>query len=94
MDKQTFIYLLIESIVFLIPIATLFIKLGKYIERAEKMEDTIKEYPEWKATTDEKVSKLEVDSVTMMANLQSINNTLIKISAQVDLLLENKIKRA
>ena len=58
------------------------------------MEDTIKEYPEWKATTDEKVSKLEVDSVTMMANLQSINNTLIKISAQVDLLLENKIKRA
>lgn len=56
MDKQTFIYLLIEAIVFLIPIATLFIKLGKYIERAEKIETAIKEYPEWKATTDEKVN--------------------------------------
>ena len=43
MDKQTFIYLLIEAIVFLIPIATLFIKLGKYIERVEKMETAIKE---------------------------------------------------
>jgi len=92
MDKQTFIYLLIEAIVFLIPIATLFIKLGKYIERVEKMETAVKEYPEWKAMTDEKVSRLEAESTTMMANLQNINNTLIKISAQVDLLLENRIK--
>ena len=92
MDKQTFIYLLIEAVVFLIPVATLFIKLGKYIEMVEKMETAIKEYPEWKATTDEKVGRLETESITMTANLQNINNTLIKISAQVDLLLENRIK--
>ena len=92
MDKQTFMFLLIEAIVFLIPVATLFIKLGKYVERMEKMESKIRDYPEWKAKTDEKVVRLEADSATMTTNLQNINNTLIKISAQVDLLLENKIK--
>ena len=92
MEKQLFIFLLIEAVVFLIPVATLFIKLGKYIERVEKMETVTKDYPEWKATTDEKVVRLEAESVTMAANLQSINNTLIKISAQVDLLLENRIR--
>ena len=92
MDKQTFIYLLIEAIVFLVPVITLFIKLGRYIERVEKMESKVKDYPEWKATTDEKVGRLEAESIAMTANLQNINNTLIKISAQVDLLLENRIK--
>lgn len=42
MDKATFIYMLIEAIVFLIPIATLFIKLGRLIERTEKMEEKVK----------------------------------------------------
>lgn len=92
MDKQTFLYLLVEAVVFLIPVATLFIKLGKYVERMEKMEGKVQDYPEWKAKTDEKVVRLEADSATMTTNLQNINNTLIKISAQVDLLLENKIK--
>ena len=39
MEKATFIYMLIEAIVFLIPLATLFIKVGGY----KKMLDDVDE---------------------------------------------------
>jgi hypothetical protein len=41
MDKTAFLWMLIEAIVFLVPIATLFIKLGRLIERTEKMEEKV-----------------------------------------------------
>ena len=58
MDKQTFIYLLIEGILFLIPIATLFIKVGGYKKLVEDIDDRTKSYPEWKATANEKIASL------------------------------------
>lgn len=92
MDKATFMYLLIEAIVFLIPIATLFIKLGRLIERTEKMEEKVKDLPQWRATMNEKVATLELDSIQQNNTLQSINDNLVKISTQVQLLLDNRIK--
>ena len=92
MDKATFIYMLIEAIVFLIPIATLFIKLGRLIERTEKMEEKVKDLPQWRATMNEKVAMLELNDIQQNNTLQSINDNLVKISTQVQLLLDNRIK--
>ena len=92
MDKATFMYLLIEAIVFLIPIATLFIKLGRLIERTEKMEEKVKDLPQWRATVNEKVAALELNDIQQNNTLQSINDNLVKISTQVQLLLDNRIK--
>lgn len=92
MDKVTFTYLLIEAIVFLIPVATLVVKLGRLIERVDKMEEKTKDLPQWKATVNEKVSTLELNDIQQNNTLQSINDNLVKISTQVQLLLDNKIK--
>lgn len=92
MTKENFIYMAIEGIICLIPIITLIVKFGKLMGRIENMEEKMKDLPEWKVKTDEKVTRLEVESTTMSTNLQNINNTLIKISTQVGLLLENRIK--
>ena len=92
MTKENFIYMAIEGIICLIPIITLILKFGKLMGRIENMEEKMKDLPEWKVKTDEKVTRLEVESTTMSTNLQNINNTLIKISTQVGLLLENRIK--
>jgi uncharacterized ion transporter superfamily protein YfcC len=92
MDKQTFIYLLIEAIIFLVPVATLFIKLGSYKKLVEDIDDKTKNYSEWKATMNEKVATLELNDIQQNKTLTSINDNLVKISTQVQLLLDNKIK--
>ena len=92
MDKQTFIYLLIEAIIFRVPVATLFIKLGSYKKLVEDIDDKTKNYSEWKATMNEKVATLELNDIQQNKTLTSINDNLVKISTQVQLLLDNKIK--
>lgn len=92
MDKQTFTFMLIEAVAFLIPVITLLVKFGKLIERIDDMEKDMKDLPEWKAKTEEKVQRLEVESTTMNENLKSINNILIDISTKVGLLINDKIK--
>ena len=82
MDKATFMYLLIEAIVFLIPIATLFIKLGRLIERTEKMEEKVKDLPQWRATMNEKVATLELNDIQQNNTLQSINDNLGKYRSE------------
>ena len=92
MDKQTFIYLLIEAILFMIPVATLFIKVGGYKKLVEDIDDRTRNYSEWKATINEKVATLELNDIQQNKTLTSINDNLVKISTQVQLLLDNKIK--
>lgn len=92
MDKQTITYLIIEAIVFLIPIATLFIRLGGYKKMLEDIDDRTRSYSEWKATINEKVATLELNDIQQNKTLTSINDNLVKISTQVQLLLDNKIK--
>lgn len=92
MDRQTFIYLLIEAIIFLVPVATLFIKVGSYKKLVEDIDDRTKNYSEWKATMNEKVATLELNDIQQNKTLTSINDNLVKISTQVQLLLDNKIK--
>jgi hypothetical protein len=84
--------LLIEAIVFLIPVATLFIRLGGYKKMLEDIDDRTRSYSEWKATINEKVATLELNDIQQNKTLTSINDNLVKISTQVQLLLDNKIK--
>lgn len=84
--------MLIEAVLFLIPLATLFIKVGRLIGRIEAMEKSTENLPSWKATMNEKVATLELNDIAQNKTLNSINDNLIKISTQVQLLLDNKIK--
>ena len=92
MTTTTFVYMLIEAIVLILPVATLFIKVGRLIERVEKMEKSTEGLPSWKATINEKVASLELNDIQQNNTLQSINDNLVKISTQVQLLLDNRIK--
>lgn len=92
MEKATFIYMLIEAIVFLVPLATLFIKVGGYKKMLDDVDARTNSYPEWKAKTETKVSQLELQTIAQQNTLESINKSLIEISTKVGLLLEDKIK--
>lgn len=92
MDKHTFIYMLIEAIIFIIPIATLFIKLGRSQKMLEDVDERTKSYPEWKAATNEKVASLELSYIQQNNTLAEMNKNIISISTKMDLLLENRIK--
>ena len=92
METATFIYMLIEAVVLLIPLATLFIKVGGYKKMLDDVNTRTKDYPEWKAKTETKVTQLELQTIAQQNTLESINKSLIEISTKVGLLLEDKIK--
>ena len=92
MEKATFIYMLIEAIVFLIPLATLFIKVGGYKKMLDDVDTKVKGYTEFKVKTETKVTQLELQTIAQQNTLESINKSLIEISTKVGLLLEDKIK--
>ena len=58
----------------------------------EDIDDRTRSYSEWKATMNEKVATLELNDIQQNKTLTSINDNLVKISTQVQLLLDNKIK--
>ena len=92
METATFIYMLIEAVVLLVPLATLFIKVGGYKKMLDDVNAKVKDYPEWKAKTETKVTQLELQTIAQQNTLESINKSLIEISTKVGLLLEDKIK--
>ena len=92
METATFIYMLIEAAVLLVPLATLFIKVGGYKKMLDDVNTRTKDYPEWKAKTETKVTQLELQTIAQQNTLESINKSLIEISTKVGLLLEDKIK--
>jgi hypothetical protein len=92
MDKQTFVYMLIEAVIFLVPVGTLFIKVGKILGRLETVEKSTDGLSEFRATTSTKVTQLELQQIAQSHTLEEINNNLIQISTKVSLLLDNKIK--
>jgi hypothetical protein len=92
MDKQTFVYMLIEAVIFLVPVGTLFIKVGKILGRLETVEKSTDGLSEFRATSNTKVTQLELQQIAQSHTLEEINNNLIQISTKVSLLLDNKIK--
>ena len=92
MEKATFIYMLIEAILFLVPLATLFIKVGGYKKMLDDVDARTKGYTEFKTKTDTKVTQLELQTIAQQHVLDEINKNLVEISTKVGLLLEDKIK--
>ena len=84
--------MLIEALVFLVPLAVLFIKVGGYKKTVDDMDIRTKDYTEWKAKTDTKVTQLELQTISQQNTLESINKSLIEISTKVGLLLDDRIK--
>ena len=92
MEKATFIYMLIEAVTFLIPLATLFIKVGGYKKMLDDVDVRTKNYTEWKTKTETKVSQLELQTIAQQRVLDEINKNLVSISTKMDLLLDDKLK--
>lgn len=92
MEKATFIYMIIEAIAFLTPLAVLFIKVGGYKKMLDDVDARTKNYTEFKTKTDTKVSQLELQTIAQQHVLDEINKNLVEISTKVGLLLEDKIK--
>ena len=92
MEKATFIYMLVEAIMFLVPLATLFIKVGGYKKMLDDVDTRTKGYTEWRAKTETKVTNLELQTIAQQHVLDEINKNLVEISTKVGLLLEDKIK--
>ena len=92
MSKETFIYMLIEACVFLVPLATLFIRVGGYKKMLDDVDIRTKGYTEWRAKTETKVTNLELQTIAQQHVLDEINKNLVEISTKVGLLLEDKIK--
>lgn len=44
MDKSAAVYVIIEAVIFMIPLITLFIKIGRYSERVDKLEKRLDNY--------------------------------------------------
>ena len=72
MERATFIYMLIEAIVFLVPLATLFIKVGGYKKMLDDIDARTKNYTEWKAKQETKVSQLELQTIAQQNTLVAI----------------------
>ena len=43
MEKSVFVFMVIEAIIFLMPLATLFAKIGRYSEKIEKLEKKVED---------------------------------------------------
>lgn len=93
MDSMAFLYMLIEAIIFLIPLATALVKLGAFKKVVEEMEEKMKHYETFKTTTELKVAVLEKNDENQSELLQEINKQLIDISTKVGLILNDKIKK-
>lgn len=93
MDSMAFLYMLIEAIIFLIPLATALVKLGAFKKVVEEMEEKMKNYDTFKTTTELKVAVLEKNDENQSELLQEINKQLIDISTKVGLILNDKIKK-
>lgn len=91
-DKAVFIYMIIEAIVFLIPVATVFIRVGGLKQMLQKHDEELREFPEWKASTSTKIEQLELNDITQNNTLIEINKNIAAISAKMDLLLNDRIK--
>lgn len=70
MDKSTFIYMLIEAVVFFLPIAALFTKLGRYAERIEKLERRIEKMD----TIDSRLTAIETKLDLILENKVNLKN--------------------
>lgn len=92
MEKATFIYMLIEALVFLIPLATLFIKVGGYKKMVEDVDARTKGYTEFKAKTETKVTQIELQTIAQQNLLDEINKNIVSIATKMDLLLDDKLK--
>ena len=91
METATFIYMLIEAIVLLVPLATLFIKVGGYKKMLDDVDVRTKGYTEWRAESIAKISQLEFQATSQQHLLDEINKNIVSIATKMDLLLDNKL---
>ena len=84
--------MLIEAILLLVPLATLFIKVGGYKKMLNDVDDRVKGYTEWRVESNAKISQLEFQTTAQQHVLDEINKNIVSIATKMDLLLDDKLK--
>lgn len=82
MDKPVYIYMLIEGVIFLLPLASLFFKIGGWQKHIEEQISQI-----WK-----ELGRIDSESETLHGAFTDLNTQLQVISSKLDLLIEGKLK--
>lgn len=88
METSMAVVALIEACIFLIPLGTLFIKIGKYAKRLEVCEKEIKELEE---QHNKDFAEMKDNHQSTISLLNSMCVSLGKIEKTVELLLSGKI---
>lgn len=106
MDNIT-IAVVIEAIIFLIPLGTLLIKLGKYIKRTDVLEEQIQEFKiahkdfqtkiqnqlmDLDDKHDDDVKQLMAENKTTVQLLNKMNEKIAEIATTLNLMVKGKIK--
>lgn len=72
------VYLIIEGVIFLLPLISLFMKLGRYAERIDKLEQRIEEM----STIDNRLTTIETKIDLLLENKLRINDNNTGTSGQ------------
>jgi predicted RNA-binding protein with EMAP domain len=106
MDNIT-IAVVIEAIIFLIPLGTLLVKLGKYIKRTDTLEEQIQEFKiahkdfqnkiqnqlmDLGDKHEEDVRQLMAENKTTVQLLNKMNEKIAEIATTLNLMVKGKIK--
>lgn len=78
MEKAIMVYLIIEGVIFLLPLISLFMKLGRYAERIDKLEQRIEEM----STIDTRLTTIETKIDLLLADKIKLNDNNTGISRQ------------
>ena len=78
MEKAIMVYLIIEGVIFLLPLISLFMKLGRYAERIDKLEQRIEEM----STIDNRLTTIETKIDLLLENKLRINDNNTGTSGQ------------
>lgn len=78
---------------YIFSVGGILVVIGLYKAKVEDVVDKCKDLPEWRSKIDVRVSLCEDNDKNQSQILAEINNNLIKISAVVDLLVDDRIKK-
>lgn len=84
---------LLKILPYIFSVGGILILIGLYKGRVEDVVLKCKDLPEWKSRIDVRLTLCEENDKNQSEILTEINNNLIKISAVVDLLVDDRIKK-
>ena len=85
---------LLKILPYIFSVGGILVTIGLYKARVEDVVEKCKDLPEWRSKTDVRLTLAEENDKNQSEILARINENLIKISTTVNLLVDDRIKKA